>query len=137
MDEFVTRIETEPPPLARIESVTRIPLDDGESAPDDFQILLSQSGAARTSVSADMAVCPQCLEEVFDPNNRRYRYPFTNCTHCGPRLSIISAIPYDRANTSMEKFTLCKQCRKEYEDPTDRRFHAQPTPAPTVVRNFG
>ncbi len=126
MDEFVARIETEPPPLARIESVTRIPLDDGESAPDDFQILMSQSGAARTSVSADTAVCPQCLEEVFDPNNRRYRYPFTNCTHCGPRLSIISAIPYDRANTSMEKFTLCKQCRKEYEKPTDRRFHAQP-----------
>ncbi len=125
LNEFASRIEAEQPPLSRIEQIIRTSLDD-DAVPDDFQIFLSRDGEARTAVSADAATCPECLKEILDPNDRRYRYPFTNCTHCGPRLSIILAIPYDRANTSMASFIMCEQCRKEYEDPIDRRFHAQP-----------
>ncbi len=125
LDAFLSRIETEQPPLSRIGKIIRTALD-GETAPDDFQIVMSQKGEARTAVSADAATCPECMREVLDPNDRRYRYAFTNCTHCGPRLSIISAIPYDRANTSMGAFAMCERCQMEYEDPADRRFHAQP-----------
>ena len=78
----------------------------------------------------DIATCPECLHEIFDPANRRYLYPFTNCTHCGPRFSILEALPYDRPNTSMRAFEMCPQCRAEYEDPRDRRFHAQPNACP-------
>lgn len=83
-------------------------------------------GDVHTSVAADAATCPECLADILNPNNRRYRYPFTNCTHCGPRLSIVKVIPYDRDNTSMAAFKMCPQCMFEYEDPSDRRFHAQP-----------
>ena len=79
-----------------------------------------------TQIIPDAATCPHCLADLFDPNNRRYHYPFTNCTHCGPRFTIIKAIPYDRKNTAMSVFPLCPQCEKEYKDPADRRFHAQP-----------
>lgn len=126
LDDFVLRLEFEQPALSHIEHIARTALKDGKGAPDDFQILISQEGEVSTGVTADAATCPDCLSEVLDPDNRRYRYPFTNCTHCGPRLSIIYSIPYDRANTSMASFTMCEQCQQEYEDPADRRFHAQP-----------
>ena len=126
LENFARRIEAEQPPLSRIDRIVRSPLRDAGDAPTDFRILASREGTVRTDVAADAATCPECLAEVLDPNNRRYRYPFTNCTHCGPRLSIVRAIPYDRANTSMAPFPMCAPCRTEYEDPADRRFHAQP-----------
>ncbi len=126
LDVFARRLQNEQPPLSRIEAIARSALGDAENAPNDFQIVLSQKGRVHTNVAADAATCPECLAEVLDPANRRYRYPFTNCTHCGPRLSIVKAIPYDRANTSMASFPMCAQCRAEYEDPANRRFHAQP-----------
>lgn len=126
LEELVQRLQAEPPPLARIEEIIRTGLDDSFEPPKEFQIVISREGEVRTGVAADAATCPECLAEVLDPANRRYRYPFTNCTHCGPRLSIVRAIPYDRANTSMASFPMCPQCQSEYEDPADRRFHAQP-----------
>lgn len=129
LDEFSNRLKSEAPPLARIEAIDRTPLND-QNAPEDFRIKQSHAGDARTGVAADAATCPECLAEILDPTNRRYRYPFTNCTHCGPRLSIIRTIPYDRDNTSMAIFPMCPACQAEYDDPADRRFHAQPNACP-------
>jgi hydrogenase maturation protein HypF len=96
-----------------------------------FEIRASDPGGAKTAlVLPDIATCPDCLREVLDPANRRYLYPFTNCTNCGPRFTIIEALPYDRANTSMKRFRMCPQCQAEYDDPLDRRFHAQPNACP-------
>jgi hydrogenase maturation protein HypF len=125
LDIFIDRLQAEPPPLARIDSLDRSSFFE-ELTPDEFQIISSETGKNTTGVVADAATCPDCLAEVLDPNNRRYRYPFTNCTNCGPRLSIVKAIPYDRANTSMQDFKMCAACQQEYDDPADRRFHAQP-----------
>lgn len=122
---FLYRLESEAPPLAHIETIEVTLVDTGWKF-DDFRIVESASTAGRTEVSADAATCTACLEEIFDPTERRYQYPFTNCTHCGPRLSIVQGIPYDRIYTTMSHFTLCDQCRIEYENPIDRRFHAQP-----------
>ncbi|MCH7613802.1 MAG: carbamoyltransferase HypF, partial [Candidatus Marinimicrobia bacterium] len=92
-----------------------------------FSILPSQNNSAFSSfISPDIAVCPDCISECFDPKDRRYLYPFINCTNCGPRYTIIENIPYDRSHTSMRHFELCTDCQKEYDDPKDRRFHAQP-----------
>ncbi|QIK38184.1 carbamoyltransferase HypF [Caldichromatium japonicum] len=129
IDRFCARLRAECPPLARIDAIERIPL----SEPLDtqvFQILASDPTPIHTGIVPDAATCPDCLAEIQDPTNRRYRYPFANCTHCGPRLSIVRGIPYDRARTSMVAFALCARCRAEYEDPADRRFHAQPTACP-------
>ncbi len=123
---FLHRIESEAPPLARIEDVETCETDADTCPPTVFSIVGSKVSRVLTGIIPDAATCPECLADIFDPTNRRYRYAFTNCTHCGPRLSIVRAIPYDRANTSMASFDMCKACQKEYDDPTDRRYHAQP-----------
>lgn len=126
LDAFALALCREAPPLARVEHVER---EHTSLLPANasFTIDESQASAVHTGVVADAATCEHCRSETFDPFNRRYRYPFINCTHCGPRLSIVEGIPYDRSATTMRGFTLCPQCRAEYEDPADRRFHAQPT----------
>ncbi len=86
--------------------------------------------AGTTLIPPDVATCDDCLRELFDPADRRYRYPFVNCTNCGPRFTIVTAVPYDRPNTTMAGFPLCADCRREYEDPADRRFHAEPIACP-------
>ncbi len=114
------------PPLAEVTSKTEdeLPVVDGET---DFTILASEGKKGnRVLISADVATCDDCLRDMSDPENRRYEYPFTNCTNCGPRYTITKSIPYDRAKTSMSCFPLCPDCKTEYEDPLDRRFHAQP-----------
>ncbi|MEH2261888.1 carbamoyltransferase HypF [Nostoc sp.] len=125
LTEFVARLQTECPPLAKINKLIRTPYE-GELKFDNFVISTSVSNAIKTEITPDAATCPQCQKEIFDPFSRFYRYPFTNCTHCGPRLSIIRAIPYDRCNTSMSAFLMCPECAKEYHDVENRRFHAQP-----------
>jgi hydrogenase maturation protein HypF len=125
VEEFLRRLPLEIPPLARIESLM---LEDIEiSGVVGFRIVASDArGEVSTQIPADAATCADCLREMGDAENRRYRYPFINCTHCGPRFTITRNIPYDRPQTSMAKFGMCAACQAEYEDPRDRRFHAQP-----------
>jgi hydrogenase maturation protein HypF len=122
---FVDGLCHEPPPLARIDSIERtrtvVEHDDRE-----FRIVASRAAGIRTGVLPDAALCEDCRQEILDPNARRHRYPFANCTNCGPRLTIIQTIPYDRAATTMRAFQMCEACAAEYADPADRRFHAQP-----------
>ncbi|MBX9649648.1 MAG: Sua5/YciO/YrdC/YwlC family protein, partial [Xanthobacteraceae bacterium] len=120
---LIARIRREPPPLARIDAIETGPYFGG--LPTEFAIVESLGGNAHTQVAPDAAVCAACADEVANPFERRYRYPFTNCTHCGPRLSIVGGVPYDRANTTMAPFDLCPACRSEYDNPADRRFHAE------------
>lgn len=129
LSAFEAALVDEPPPLARVEAIERVDLP-GCAGSDEFRILASEAGKIETGIVPDAATCPDCLAEVLDPANRRFRYPFTNCTHCGPRLSIVRAIPYDRATTSMSAFPMCEHCRAEYENPADRRFHAEPNACP-------
>ncbi|WP_428686732.1 carbamoyltransferase HypF [Roseibium sp.] len=126
---FAKLLQSEAPPLARVETVDISP-SAAPLAQTGFRIAESRDGRVATGIVPDAATCPECLAETFDPADRRYRYPFTNCTHCGPRLSIVNSIPYDRGRTSMKVFTMCPACRSEYEDPADRRFHAQPNACP-------
>jgi hydrogenase maturation protein HypF len=123
--EFVNKLYAECPPLAKINELVRSPYL-GEFNFDNFVISHSVNTVVKTEISPDAAICSQCQKEIFDPFSRYFRYPFTNCTHCGPRLTIIRAIPYDRNNTSMVNFQMCKECEKEYQDVENRRFHAQP-----------
>lgn len=125
VDAFVMALSSDAPSLARVEQIER---EAAAWLPRDaiFAIAESRGGGMQTGVVADAATCADCCAEMLDPFNRRYRYPFINCTHCGPRLSIIQGIPYDRAATTMRAFALCADCRAEYENPADRRFHAQP-----------
>ncbi|GAB1539982.1 hypothetical protein NUACC21_26510 [Scytonema sp. NUACC21] len=125
IDKFVHKLQKECPPLAKINVLTRKRYQ-GELHFDDFVISGSVSDGVKTEIAPDAATCPQCKAETLDPFSRWYRYPFTNCTHCGPRLSIIRAIPYDRSNTSMDAFDMCPNCEREYKDVNNRRFHAQP-----------
>ncbi len=125
LTEFVQKLQQECPPLAKINQLVQTRYE-GELNFPDFQISTSINSKVKTEIAPDAATCSQCKQEIFDPFSRHYRYPFTNCTHCGPRLSIIRAIPYDRANTSMATFPMCPACAKEYNDVENRRFHAQP-----------
>jgi hydrogenase maturation protein HypF len=129
LDRFLHSLRRETPRLARIDDIVSQPLPGGPES-NEFHIVGSSTGRVRTGVVPDATTCPECLAEVFDPASRRYRYPFTNCTHCGPRLSIVRAIPYDRATTSMAAFVMCAACQAEYGNPGDRRFHAQPNACP-------
>ena len=125
IDSFLDDLRTEAPPLARIESVA---VSRGPAVQQpEFEIRSSFATAHDSQpVPPDVATCADCLHEMFDPADRRYRYPFINCTNCGPRLTIIDGVPYDRKRTTMAKFQMCRACQREYEDPLDRRFHAQP-----------
>lgn len=126
---FLEALRTEAPPLARIDAIDDAPLPiTGASG---FEIVGSRRDPARiTPVAPDVATCADCLRELYDPADRRHRYPFINCTNCGPRYSIVTALPYDRASTTMAGFTMCAFCAAEYADPADRRFHAQPNACP-------
>ncbi len=129
LDSFLLRIEKEKPPLSFIRSLESSYLD--AVGFETFEVRASdESGEKTVIVLPDIATCPDCLGEIFDPGDRRYLYPFTNCTNCGPRFSIIEALPYDRPNTSMKIFPMCDECKAEYTDPADRRFHAQPNACP-------
>jgi hydrogenase maturation protein HypF len=126
LDEFLGTLTRRPPPLAKIAGVRCEPIR--VRGDPQFAIVGSAvSSAGPVFISPDVAACDACLAELFDPADRRYRYPFLNCTNCGPRLTIITGAPYDRPRTTMAGFTMCPACRAEYDDPADRRFHAQPT----------
>jgi hydrogenase maturation protein HypF len=125
---FTAAIAAEAPPLARIDRVATEPVEPlGERG---FRIERSETGEATALVPADVATCDECLRELFDRGDRRHRYPFINCTQCGPRFTIVERVPYDRPNTTMAEFEMCERCRAEYEDPADRRFHAEPIACP-------
>ncbi len=126
---FEARLQDEAPPLASIEDVVR----DAAPAIGEFEFRIAASpagGEAQALVAPDSATCAECLAEVMDPADRRHRYPFTNCTNCGPRFTIVRGVPYDRPSTTMAGFEMCEVCRAEYDDPGDRRFHAQPNACP-------
>ncbi|MBK5967661.1 MULTISPECIES: carbamoyltransferase HypF [Thiorhodovibrio] len=132
-DTFCHQLSEHAPPLARIDRLERAPLPPGSAPPageTEFKIIASAATEVHTAIVPDAATCAACAAEIAEPANRRYRYPFTNCTHCGPRLSILRAIPYDRANTSMAAFPMCPDCQAEYDNPANRRFHAQPNACP-------
>lgn len=124
LEKFISGFELSAPPLSRIDSINIQELKLCNEK--DFKIINSSSTFVNTMVSSDISTCDDCLDEMNDENNRRYNYPFINCTNCGPRYTIINKLPYDRANTSMDKFFMCEECEKEYNNPNDRRYHAQP-----------
>jgi hydrogenase maturation protein HypF len=129
LDRFIGTLQSEVPPAARVRTIewNAIPFQRVR----EFLIDVSaESPEHRVSIPADLAACDDCVREILDPSDRRYRYPFTNCTNCGPRYSIVTGAPYDRARTSMDSFVMCDQCRHEYENPLNRRFHAQPNACP-------
>jgi len=129
IEHFLHDLESGAPPAARVRTIewSEIPY----RAASEFTIERSEETAdRRVSIPADLATCDDCLSEILDPKDRRYRYAFTNCTNCGPRYSIVTDAPYDRAKTSMARFRMCADCQREYDDPMDRRFHAQPNACP-------
>ncbi len=141
LSHFIERLKQEAPSLSRIMKMDITPAETGGFT--EFVIMQSSEAGGFTLLSPDIAACAACCRELFDPADRRYLYPFINCTNCGPRYSITKAVPYDRKNTTMQEFTLCEQCSTEYHDPVDRRFHAQPNacsacgPAVTLLDSSG
>ncbi|HSV42845.1 MAG TPA: carbamoyltransferase HypF, partial [Methanomassiliicoccales archaeon] len=128
---FIRELRAELPPLARMDRVeVSEGLPDHELVRSGFAIVKSESGERGVAIPNDYAICPSCLKEMFDPRDRRYHFPFTNCTDCGARFTIIEDLPYDRENTSMRSFPMCPDCRREYEDVNDRRFHHQTVSCP-------
>ena len=128
LDAFEVAIAAEAPQLARVDAVESGPAEI--AAAEAFSIAASRGTGAETRVTPDAATCPDCLAEIRDPGDRRFGYAFANCTHCGPRFTILRGLPYDRAQTTMAAFEMCADCRAEYENPADRRFHAQPVACP-------
>src|SRR5579863_8817357 len=129
LDGFQRALHTELPPLARIDFLVTEQLQPRQET--NFVIAHSQSGAERNAlISPDVSTCDDCLHELFDPADRRYNYPFINCTNCGPRFTIVQDVPYDRTKTTMRDFPLCPACQQEYDDPFNRRFHAHPNACP-------
>ncbi|WP_081623137.1 carbamoyltransferase HypF [Thermus oshimai] len=135
LEAFLEELSNHPPPAARID---RVVIE--EVAPEDLVVFEIRESAKRdrptVRISPDLAVCPACLKELFDPQDRRYLYPYINCTNCGPRYSIVLALPYDRSRTTMKAWALCPVCAREYEDPLDRRFHAQPIACPACGPHY-
>ena len=133
LDRFLDKLRHDFPPQARVDAVEvhEVPTESDSARPIAFRIRKSDGlSTPRPIVPADLATCAECLNEVNTPNEPRFRYPFTNCTNCGPRWSIIHQLPYDRPRTSMDRFTMCGRCQAEYDEPSDRRFHAQPIACP-------
>jgi len=130
LERFGQRLVREAPILARIDTIERTTLRDPVEG-DGFRIARSRPGMMATAIAPDAATCDDCMVEVLTPSERRFRYPFTNCTNCGPRMTIVESAPYDRANTTMRAFAMCPLCALEYADPSDRRFHAQPIACPS------
>lgn len=126
--EFLGRLQSERPAISYIQSIESSFLDPAGFS--SFEIRESAGGEKTALILPDIATCPDCLREIRDPRDRRYRYPFTNCTNCGPRFTIIKSLPYDRPRTTMKQFVMCDECAREYHDPADRRFHAQPNACP-------
>jgi len=128
VEEFMSKLQNNPPPLAKIYSIekTELPPNNYKT----FEIIESIDEAGFTHVSEDVSICEDCLRELFTPTDRRYLYPFINCTNCGPRYTITMKVPYDRPNTTMAVFKMCPECLSEYKDPSNRRFHAQPNACP-------
>ena len=130
LDAFAEALVAEAPPLARVDDVRCTHASIEGLAGFDVDVSTDGDRITERLVSPDAATCAACLAELFDSADRRYRYPFINCTDCGPRFTIIEALPYDRERTSMRAFPMCADCRREYEDPADRRFHAEPVACP-------
>ncbi len=128
LETFLIRLQQEKPLLSLIQTIQSRWFDS--VGYDAFRIEVSTGGEKTALILPDIATCPECLQEIFAPDNRRYRYPFTNCTNCGPRFSIIADLPYDRLNTTMQQFEMCDRCLAEYQNPLNRRFHAQPNACP-------
>ena len=136
LDHFLAELTTRPPPLARIDELRWL----AQSPRGDSTFRIEPSDDDRSGpifISPDIATCDRCLAELFDPGDRRFRYAFLNCTHCGPRFTIITGSPYDRERTSMASFAMCALCKAEYLDPANRRFHAQPTACRPAVPGSG
>ena len=128
LDAFAVALRTEAPSLASVEAIESEPI--AGRGQREFTIEASAPTGRTALIPPDVATCDACVVELFDPEDRRYRYPFINCTQCGPRFTIVRSTPYDRPRTTMAEFELCADCRREYEDPADRRFHAEPVCCP-------